>query len=197
MRSPFQGVPMTIEFRCPTCDRLLKTSDDRAGSRAKCPDCGERVVVPDSPSGDFGSDDVSLEAPAAATGASEGTKTCPMCGEVIKAAAVRCRFCGEELEGASPAPSSHLAPHRGGLILAFGILSWAFCIVFGVLAWVMGNSDLAAMEAGLMDPEGEGMTRAGKITGMVHVIFAVSVFALVIMFYCVLFMFAGAAAALD
>jgi hypothetical protein len=34
----------------------------------------------------------------------------------------------------------------------------------------MGNSDLRAMDAGLMDPTGRGITQAGKICGMVSVI---------------------------
>jgi hypothetical protein len=60
-----------------------------------------------------------------------------------------------------------LKPHRGGMMLAFGILGLVCCIVFGILAWVMGNSDLQEMAAGRMDPSGEGMTKAGKILGMV------------------------------
>ena len=37
---------MTIEFNCPSCGKLLKTSDEKAGVRAKCPDCGEAIQVP-------------------------------------------------------------------------------------------------------------------------------------------------------
>ncbi|HNX30096.1 MAG TPA: DUF4190 domain-containing protein [Holophaga sp.] len=60
-----------------------------------------------------------------------------------------------------------LKPHRGGMLLAFGILGLLCCIVFGILAWVMGNSDLKEMAEGRMDPEGEGMTKAGKILGII------------------------------
>jgi len=60
-----------------------------------------------------------------------------------------------------------LKPHRGGMLLAFGILGVLCCIVFGILAWVMGSGDLKEMEAGRMDPSGEGMTKAGKILGIV------------------------------
>ena len=31
----------------------------------------------------------------------------------------------------------------------------------------MGNTDLREMDAGLMDPEGRGMTQAGKVCGIV------------------------------
>ncbi|QDT90616.1 zinc ribbon domain-containing protein [Gimesia algae] len=37
---------MTIEFSCSHCNKVLKTSDDKAGRRAKCPQCGEPILVP-------------------------------------------------------------------------------------------------------------------------------------------------------
>ena len=69
-----------------------------------------------------------------------------------------------------PRPGPALAPHRGVLILVFGILSWLVCVIFGIVAWVMANSDLRAMQEGRMDPTGEGLTKAGKIIGMISVI---------------------------
>ncbi len=66
-----------------------------------------------------------------------------------------------------------MRPHRGAMILVFGILSWVVCFIFGIMAWVMGNSDLNAMAAGEMDPSGEGLTKAGKIIGMINIILAV------------------------
>ena len=61
-------------------------------------------------------------------------------------------------------------PHHGVLILVFGILSWVVCFIFGIVAWIMANSDLRAMQEGRMDPTGEGLTKAGKIVGMINVI---------------------------
>ncbi len=59
-------------------------------------------------------------------------------------------------------------PHRGVLILVFGILTFVCsCFIFGILAWVMGSKDLKEMDAGRMDPEGRGLTNAGKILGMI------------------------------
>jgi len=63
-----------------------------------------------------------------------------------------------------------LAPHRGVLILVFGILSIVCCLIFGIVAWVMANKDLSEMAAGRMDPAGEGMTKAGKICGIVGIV---------------------------
>lgn len=37
---------MPIEFRCTSCDKLLRTPDDSAGKNAKCPQCGGIVAVP-------------------------------------------------------------------------------------------------------------------------------------------------------
>ena len=63
-------------------------------------------------------------------------------------------------------------PHRGGMILAFGIISLVLfqCLVglvFGILAWIMGNSDLKGMADGEVDPEGKQLTQVGRILGIV------------------------------
>ena len=60
-----------------------------------------------------------------------------------------------------------VAPHRATLILVFGILGLVVCAIFGIIAWVMGRSDLQKMQAGQMDPAGEGMTKAGMILGII------------------------------
>ena len=57
--------------------------------------------------------------------------------------------------------------HRGTLIFVFGILGLILCVPLGLVAWIMGSSDLKQMNAGTMNPEGRGMTQAGKILGMI------------------------------
>lgn len=37
---------MPVEFRCPSCSKLLRTPDESAGKKAKCPQCGAIVDVP-------------------------------------------------------------------------------------------------------------------------------------------------------
>jgi phage FluMu protein Com len=37
---------MPIEFRCTQCGKLLRTGDDTAGKRAKCPQCGTMLAIP-------------------------------------------------------------------------------------------------------------------------------------------------------
>ena len=66
-------------------------------------------------------------------------------------------------------PSDSLKPHRGTTVLVLGIIGLACCFIAGIIAWVMGNKDLAEMNAGSMDPAGRGLTQAGKICGMISV----------------------------
>jgi hypothetical protein len=62
----------------------------------------------------------------------------------------------------------YLQPHRGATILVLGILGLlCTCLPLGIVAWIMGNSDLAAMREGRMDRSGEGITRAGQILGII------------------------------
>ncbi len=69
-----------------------------------------------------------------------------------------------------------MSPHRGVLILVFGILGIVLCFIFGIAAWIMGSGDLKKMDAGVMDAEGRGLTLAGKICGIISVaLFAVGI----------------------
>ena len=72
-----------------------------------------------------------------------------------------------------------LRPHRGGAVLALGIIGLVVCFICGIIAIVMGSSDLKAMKAGEMDPAGEGQTRAGLICGIIGVAWLVLVLVLV------------------
>jgi hypothetical protein len=60
-----------------------------------------------------------------------------------------------------------MKPHRGVVILVLGILGFVFCPFCGAVAWIMGSNDLAAIDAGSMDPEGRGLTQAGKLCGII------------------------------
>ncbi|MGH7128004.1 MAG: hypothetical protein ACREJB_12885 [Planctomycetaceae bacterium] len=120
-------------------------------------------------------------------------RTCPMCGESVPATALNCPSCGERLtpppgsfpppvypppySGYPPPPGGYRKPHRGGMILTFGILSIVLglcCALasfgFGIPAWTMGHADRQEMAHGRMDPEGQGMTTAGMVCGIVGVV---------------------------
>lgn len=72
-------------------------------------------------------------------------------------------------------PVQPVQPHRGTAVLVLGILGLVLCFILGIVAWVMGNTDLAEMDAGRMDPSGRSITQAGKICGMISVFLQIAV----------------------
>ncbi|MBW6513331.1 MAG: hypothetical protein K0B87_01050 [Candidatus Syntrophosphaera sp.] len=68
-----------------------------------------------------------------------------------------------------PPPPMQLQPHRGTMILVFGIVGLVACQIFGILAWIFGNEDLKKMEYGQMDPSGRDLTNIGRILGIISV----------------------------
>lgn len=115
---------------------------------------------------------------------------CAQCGKELPEGATQCPHCGAALAAAPPpAPVVPAKPHRGTMILVFGILGLVFsglgCCLFGlplgIAAWVMGNHDLAEMDAGRMDPSGRGTTQAAKVCGIISVPLAFVVLAVSIL----------------
>ena len=63
-----------------------------------------------------------------------------------------------------------LRPHRGGIVLALGILSLPAALAFvpmGIVAWILGSKDLRAMGRGEVDPAGRVLTQVGWVCGVV------------------------------
>lgn len=145
-------------IQCPQCDRQLRVPDELLGKRVQCPSCGE-----------------TFRAPSASALIAEVVP--PMAEPVPLPPARARRHRRSEDDGLAdlddPPPYRRrrdLTEHRGGLILALGILSLGMgCLglILGPIAWSLGNTDLAAMRAGRMDLEGEGLTNAGRICGIV------------------------------
>ena len=63
--------------------------------------------------------------------------------------------------------------------------------LLGVAAWVMESGDMAQIDAGTMDPDGRGLTQAGKLCGIVGIALNVLVLGVTCFF---LFFAMGAAA---
>lgn len=118
---------MTIEFSCSHCDKVLKTSDDKAGRRAKCPQCGEAVTVPQPASavedqGFDGFDEFDESVPEeesflaggpvreADSFLAGGDIECPMCGASLPAGAKKCSACGETLKASKRSGREHWEP---------------------------------------------------------------------------------------
>jgi hypothetical protein len=71
-----------------------------------------------------------------------------------------------------------LEPHRGTMVLVFGILSLVLPLACGVPGFIigiglgitgaiMGTRDVSRMRKGLVDPDGESQTRVGQILSFV------------------------------
>jgi len=52
-------------------------------------------------------------------------------------------------------------------ILVLGIIGIVLCQLLGPVAWVMGNSELRAIDAGKRAPENRGTANAGRILGII------------------------------
>ena len=66
--------------------------------------------------------------------------------------------------GTNVAPRSFV-PQQGGTILTYGILGFFCCGIFAPIAWINGNSALAAY--GNSDPGDKGTVQAGRIMGII------------------------------
>lgn len=191
---------MAIETKCPGCSRTLRVGDEHAGKPARCPMCHEIYTVPGEPLAAAAS--AAGESPATwRMRTPEGHVYGPVgqqeldrwvaegrvahdC-ELMSDLDAQWRAADVYYPALAPVSVSstpraavnvprYLAPHRGGLVLALGIISWAVgCPIFGICAWVMGSADLREMRAGRMDPSGQGLTQAGQIIGMIHALLTI------------------------
>ncbi len=92
--------------------------------------------------------------------------------------------------GPQSQPYPQWEPHRGGAVLALGICGLVVCGICGIIAWVMGNTDMQKIEAGSMDPSGRGITQAGRVCGIIGTFLMV----LYLLWMCVWFGLFGAMA---
>ncbi|MBI1345449.1 DUF975 family protein [bacterium] len=161
---------MTIEFVCEHCGKALSTSDDKAGRKAKCPGCGEPVLVP-NPSGltpsvtDADEDD--FELPAAPQPKS-GKKSvfCAMCGAKVPPGETSCLACGEPLDEDATADSFEREPTKmevGDVVssswnvfkMEMGLVIGTVIVVFLLNIAAGLPSQILSIVGGLMQQQGE------------------------------------------
>lgn len=58
-------------------------------------------------------------------------------------------------------------------VLVLGILGLVLCQFLGPFAWVMGNKELAGIDAGRRPPENRGTAQAGKILGIIATVMVI------------------------
>tara|TARA_B100000029_G_scaffold504818_1_gene584347 strand:- start:1112 stop:1657 length:546 start_codon:yes stop_codon:yes gene_type:complete len=141
---------MTIEVSCSACGKVLRAKDSAAGKKAKCPDCGAVISIPEAvfdavDADEFGSgfDDeldfaaVEQYSPAASSGGSGSKRRpCPACGEMIVSGAAKCRFCGEIFDRKLKQQSARSTPSDEDSNLSAG--EWLICIFCSGIGCIVG-----------------------------------------------------------
>jgi hypothetical protein len=159
---------MSEIISCPSCQRKVQVPESLAGQDVQCPTCGATFVaqLPGAaqPSGSHAPDRwETTERPASWSQREPSREPHPAYGEPRDYRRGPDDYRGD-YGGYRP---RDLVPHRGGVILALGIVGLVVCPLTGPFAWVMGNTDMAEIRGGRMDPEGEGLTQAGRILGII------------------------------
>jgi hypothetical protein len=174
-------------IHCPSCQRRLQVPDTLVGQDVQCPTCGatfvaslggasprpaERALEENLPRLDVGPR-ASVELPERRRPEDEDNDDY------------------DEDDRYRRRRRRDLAPHRGNVVLTLGILSLVLLVpvgpILGPIAWAMASTDLAEIRDGRMDPEGEAVTNAGRICGMIGTL--LSVLGLLL---CCLWIFAAA-----
>ena len=79
-------------------------------------------------------------------------------------------------------PGAYPEASQATTILVLGILGLIICGVLAPIAWVMGNNELEAIQAGRRPPENRGTANAGRILGIIWtVLLAISVIVIILL----------------
>jgi hypothetical protein len=161
-------------INCPSCQRKLQVPEALIGQDVPCPTCGATFTA--SVAGPVptvaGPPPPAPEPPAYGLEGERERERPPRRPDRPRPHGDYDDY-GEYGEGRRRPRRRDLLPHRGATVLTLGILSLVIGgigLVLGPIAWIMGNQDLAEIQAGRMDPEGESTTNAGRICGMIGTI---------------------------
>lgn len=141
---------MVFTIECPQCQRKLNVPETMLGLRVRCPSCA-----------------VEFEARASSE-ATPGVVSPPVPSSAPPSEPL-------DYDPDFGVPPERRKPHRGAAILTLGILGLSFSCcspvgwVLGGAALSMASADLYEIEMGRMNREGQGMTQAGKVCGIVAI----------------------------
>lgn len=145
---------------CPGCQRRLQLPDEAYGKAVQCPSC-QRVFTAEP-------------ALQSTTGAPTVKPLTAVPRPVADYDKDDDRPRPRRRDDDRPYNPRRPVPHRGGEILTFGLLAVLPCpltsIIFGLIAWMMANSDLVEMRSGRMDRDGEGLTQAGRALAIIGIV---------------------------
>jgi predicted Zn finger-like uncharacterized protein len=164
---------MANVISCPKCERQLRVPDDLLGQAVKCPSCNETFTAA-----------LPKKEPPPPPSTSSRPSSRPRDEEDERPSRRPPPRRDYDDDDDRPSRRRHLAAHRGDTIQLLGILSF-FLIpyVLGPMAWVMGNSDLAEMDAGRMDPSGRKATETGRLCGKISIIIHASLMGFFLVFW--------------
>jgi len=176
---------------CPSCGGKLRITEELRGQRVRCPRCNHIFDSPAEPEPRAPQDlplDLTLGEPSSppavppsvAPGLLGAVEATPSSEQPPSEAPPRApRLRNERLDLDTPnlrrlGRRRDAEPDRGAVVLALGIISLALIAVscapigaiLGLVAWMMGQTDLRKMKSGQMDDENRGMTQAGWICGI-------------------------------
>ncbi len=161
---------MSEIIACPGCRRQLNVPEGYFGRMVQCPDCQHEFKA--DPAGDAVQESKAPSAPPAPPTAVRKRRNDD--DEYDRPPRPR-RYedDDDDLDYADLRVRHNFVPHRGGMILTFGLIAliggWMCWIpvVLGPIAWIMGSADLREIRAGRMDPSGESAMRSGQVCGIV------------------------------
>src|SRR5438094_2352661 len=131
---------------CPSCQRKLQVPEDLLGQDVQCPTCGATFLA-----------NLAGSRAASTAGSSAGSRNheAPSQSRALEKSSRR--DADDDYEDYDRGRKSKIRrrrradyePHRGGMIMAMGIISFFFApVILGPIAWIIGNYDLDAIRAG-------------------------------------------------
>jgi predicted RNA-binding Zn-ribbon protein involved in translation (DUF1610 family) len=166
-----------IKVSC-SCGKTLTAPDTAAGKKAKCPSCGQVIVVPAAvqetepvgiaAAGPPGVPPAQTSGPPSPAAEGETRQPCPECGEMIVKGAAKCHFCNAifdprlKVNVATDSGVETLIPYKNARALwayYLGVFALIPCfgIPLGIAALVLG---IKGLKYARLHPEAKGKAHA-------------------------------------